>query len=94
MAMGQVMKFSGGNMGQYDAVTKELGFDKPDGWPSAVIAHSAGAVDDGFVVIEWWESEDDWNDFFATKLMPAFEKVGGIPQPEVTRFEVHASHIR
>jgi hypothetical protein len=25
--------------------------------------------------------------------MSAFEKVGGIPQPEVTRFAVHASYI-
>jgi hypothetical protein len=58
-----------------------------------LIAHSAGSTDDGFCVIEWWGSEADWDTFFSQRLMPAFQKVGEIPQPDVTRFEVHASYI-
>ena len=34
----------------------------------------------------------DWDTFFRTRLVPAFQKVGDIPQPEVTRFDVHASY--
>ena len=57
------------------------------------LAHAAGPTGDGFTVIEWWQSEADWDKFFAERLMPAFEKVGDIPQPQVTRFEVHASYV-
>ena len=94
MAMGQVLDFTGGTMAMYDAVTAELGIKGNQGWPASLITHSAGATDDGFVVIETWDSEDAWNEFFESSLQPAFEKVGGIPQPNVTRFEVHATHTR
>jgi heme-degrading monooxygenase HmoA len=94
MAMGQVMEFAGGTMEQYDAVSQALGINGDDGWPAGVLTHSAGPGADGFVVIETWESEAAWNEFFTSRLQPAFEKVGGIPQPKVTRFEVEASHTR
>ena len=70
----------------------ELGWDGEKGKPEGVLAHAAGSTDDGFCVIEWWSSEGAWDKFFAERLAPAFEKVGGIPQPQVTRFEVHASY--
>jgi len=38
------------------------------------------------------ELEGDWDKFFAERLRPAFEKVGSIPQPQLTRFDVHASY--
>jgi hypothetical protein len=92
VAMGHVLRFPGGYMGLYDAVTKELGISGKDGWPDGLASHAAGATEDGFVVVEWWESEKAWDDFFVTKLQPAFEKVGGIPEPQVTRFDVHNSY--
>jgi heme-degrading monooxygenase HmoA len=94
MAMGHVLEFRGGTMEQYNAVTEELGIKGEQGWPAGVLTHAAGATADGFVVIETWESEDAWNDFFASRLRPAFEKVGGVPQPDITRFDVQASHQR
>jgi heme-degrading monooxygenase HmoA len=94
MAMGHVLMFSGGDISMYDAVREALGIHDNVGWPDVLIAHSAGAVPDGFVVAEWWESEDAWNDFFATRLQAAFAKVGDLPQPERTTFEVHNAHIR
>ena len=39
-------------------------------------------------IIDSWESVSDWGRFLATRLQPAFQKVGGIPQPKTTRFEV------
>jgi hypothetical protein len=92
MAIGQILQFSGAGIDKYDAVQKELGWDNEDGKPQGILAHAAGATDNGFCVIEWWNSEGDWDRFFADRLRPAFEKVGGIPQPEVTRFEVHSSY--
>lgn len=91
MAFGQVLKFSGVGMDKYDAVRTELGWDVDQGMPSGLLAHAAGKTDDGFCVIEWWTTEDDWNAFFSSALQPAFGKVGGLPQPEVTSFSVHKS---
>jgi heme-degrading monooxygenase HmoA len=91
MAMGQVLEFPSATMAQYDAVREALGISGEEGWPSGVLTHAAGPTPDGFVVIETWESEGAWNAFFESQLRPAFEKVGGIPEPKVTRFEVHNS---
>jgi hypothetical protein len=93
MAIGQILQFAGASIDKYDAVQKELGWDGEIGKPQGVLAHAAGATANGFCVIEWWNSEGDWDRFFADRLRPAFEKVGGIPQPEVTRFEVHSSYV-
>ena len=92
MAIGQILQFSGATIGKYDAVRNELGWDSETNKPEGIIAHAAGSTDDGFCVIEWWESEAAWDTFFADRLRPAFEKVGDIPQPQVTRFDVHASY--
>jgi hypothetical protein len=92
MAIGQILQFSGASIDKYDAVQKELGWDGEDGKPKGLLAHAAGSTDGGFCVIEWWNSEGDWDAFFGARLMPAFEKVGDIPQPQVTRFDVHSSY--
>jgi hypothetical protein len=68
-----------------------LGWDEDKGMPSGLLAHAVGKTDDGFCVIVWRNSEGDWDAFFAAQLQPAFGKVGGIPQPEVTRFTLHKS---
>jgi hypothetical protein len=93
MAMGQIMRFRGGSIEKYDAVREELGWrGGEDNKPEGLLGHAAGATDDGFCVIEWWNSRGEWDKFFAERLRPAFEKVGDIPQPEVDTFEVHASY--
>ena len=93
MPMGQVMQFRGGSIEKYDAVKEELGWDGGEGnKPEGLLGHAAGATADGFCVIEWWSSPSAWEKFFSDRLQPAFEKVGDIPQPEVSTFDVHASY--
>jgi hypothetical protein len=91
MAIGQILRFSGVGTDKYDAVRAELGWDEDKGMPAGLLAHAVGETDEGFCVIEWWDSEGAWDTFFSSALQPAFGKVGGIPQPEVTRFTVHKS---
>jgi hypothetical protein len=93
MAIGQILQFSGANITKYDAVRHELGWDGEQGKPQGILAHAAGSTENGFCVIEWWNSEGDWDRFFSERLRPAFEKVGDIPPPQVTRFEVHGSYV-
>lgn len=94
MAMGQTMQFLGASIDKYDEVQDALGWHDATGAPEGLLAHAAGKTADGFCVVEWWNAESDWDTFFAERLQPAFEKVGGMPQPQVTRFEVHSSYIR
>jgi hypothetical protein len=93
MAIGQILQFTGASIEKYDAVQKELGWDGEQGKPEGILAHAAGSTETGFCVIEWWTSAGDWDRFFAERLRPAFEKVGDIPQPQVTRFDVHSSYV-
>ena len=93
MAIGQILQFPGVSVDTYDAVRREIGWDGKKGSPDGLLAHAAGPVGDGFCVAEWWSSEAAWDKFFAERLAPAFEVVGGMPQPQVTRFDVHASYI-
>jgi hypothetical protein len=93
MAMCQIMQFSGASIDKYDAVRQELGWDGEKGKPEGLLAHAAGSTSDGFCVVEWWDSEAAWDKFFAERLAPAFGKVGDIPQPQVTQFDVHNSYV-
>ncbi len=92
MAMAQVLEFSGVGIDKYDAVRSELGWIDNNSAPEGLLAHAAGATGDGIYVIEWWESVSDWDRFLATRLQPAFQKVGGIPQPKAVQFEVHGRY--
>ena len=92
MPIGQMMQFHGTSIDKYDAVKQELGWNGDDNVPAGLVAHAAGKTDDGFCVIEWWNSQADWDAFFADRLRPAFETVGDIPQPEVSTFDVHSSY--
>ncbi len=92
MAMGQTLQFSGVSIDKYDEVQDALGWHDGTGAPEGLLAHAAGATENGFCAVEWWTAESDWDRFFSERLRPAFEKVGDIPQPEVTRFDVHSAY--
>jgi hypothetical protein len=35
-----------------------------------------------------WESQEAFDEFRASRLGPAFEQVGGMPQPDLTPFAI------
>ena len=94
MAIGLVMQFKGVlGPDKYDAIMSELGLSAGGGnWPAGIISHVAGATADGWCVVDVWESQGQFDRFFGERLKPAFDKVGNIPQPEITSFDVHLSH--
>jgi hypothetical protein len=53
------------------------------------VTHSAGKTATGWCVVDVWESEAHFGKFRETRLGPAFAKVGGIPEPKVTTFQVY-----
>ena len=90
MAVGLVMRFHGVDARRYEAVMRQLGLTATGGdWPEGLISHAAGATDEGWCVVDVWESQKQFDTFLASRLLPAFERAGGLPDAEVTTFQVH-----
>ena len=86
MAIGFLLEFAGATSDQYDRTLArlELGGKLPSGGRF----HIAGPTDDGFRVVDVWESQDDFDRFFEEKLAAAFE-AEGMPAPNVSTWPVH-----
>lgn len=81
----------GGTKEQYDEVAGRLtdgkGLDSLDDWPAGgLLFHVAGPTDDGFRVIDVWESEEAFAAFGET-IGPILQEVGFPGEPKL--FEVH-----
>ncbi len=98
MAVGLIMRFPGVGSDKYDAIMEELGLPfgdagDADDWPEGIISHAAGVAPDGaLTVVDVWESQAAFDRFLTSTLGPTFEKVGGMPQPAVTPFQVHNTY--
>ncbi len=90
MSVAFVLQFDNIGQDKYDAVMIELGLDRMGAeWPAGVLGHTAGKTADGWCVVDIWESEAAFEKFHESRLAAAFTKVGGIPEPKVTTFEVY-----
>ncbi len=90
MAVAFVMEFAALERAKYDAVMKEMGLDRPDvNWPNGLVSHLAGKTADGWCVVDVWESPQAFDAFRQSMLGPAFERVGGLPQPRVTQVDIY-----
>ena len=90
MAIGIIMQFDGLTQTKYEAVMKELNLKlhADANWPEGIVSHTAGKSPNGWCVVDVWESEAAFGKFRETRLQPAFGKVGNMPEPKVTKFEV------
>jgi len=61
--------------------------------PAGLILHVAGPTDEGFRIIDVWESEGAWQDFRARRLAPAIAALGGPSRPAPTFRDLHPAHI-
>jgi hypothetical protein len=95
MAVGIRLKFIGGTQENYDAAHAVM--DTENDPPAGMIVHSAGPVDGGWGVIDFWESRDAFDQFVAARLMPRLQGLGdrGFPSPpDVREFPVHNLETR
>jgi len=87
MAVAYLMQFAGVTPEQYDAVMQELNLgSKP---PKGALLHMAGPSEDGWRVVDVWESQEIFDAFAATKLGPALHNAGITEQPAITAWPVH-----
>ena len=90
MAVGIRLKFPGGTQQQYEAVHGHMDIDNDP--PAGLVFHSAGPIDGGWGVIDFWESADAFDRFEQGRLMPAVGELGdrAFPGPPDRRdFPVH-----
>ena len=90
MPVGIRLKFSGGTQEQYDTVHEHMNIDGDP--PSGLIFHSGGPIDEGWGVLDFWESRDAFDQFVSGRLMPGMQELGdrGMPgPPDVHEFPVH-----
>lgn len=61
--------------------------------PAGLILHVAGPTDEGFRIIDVWESEQAWERFRGEQLAPAIAALGGPSRPEPTFRDLRAAHV-
>ncbi len=97
MAIGFVMQFSGVGTAGYDDAMRHLELESPgvsgveNDWPDGLISQAAGSNAAGWCVVDIWESREKFDNFMQRRLGPAMGKAG-LPEPEVTPFEVYNIH--
>jgi hypothetical protein len=90
MAVGIRLKFSGGTEEQYDAVHDSVNVDADP--PEGLILHSAGPIDEGWGVLDFWESRSAFDNFVSGRLGPALQELGDRGMsgpPDIHEFPVH-----
>jgi hypothetical protein len=91
MAVGIWLKFPGGTQEQYQAVHDAVNAGSPLDRADGLLVHSAGPIDGGWGVIDFWESSEAFDRFTQDKLMPVLQQLGerGFPSPpEAEHFTV------
>jgi hypothetical protein len=71
MAVAFIFEVPGAGQEQYDAVMEKLGPSVP-----GRLYHAAGPYEEGWMVIDIWESQEAFEAFLAEKLLPVARRVG------------------
>lgn len=91
MAVGLRIKFAGGTEAQYEAVNAQMNIEENP--PDGLIFHAAGPIEEGWGVIDFWESRGQFDAFLAGRLGQAIQELGdqGMPgPPDIKEFPVHS----
>jgi len=83
------MYVPGGTIEQYQQVNDALGITGDDTAPEGLILHMAGDSEDGFLIVDVWESEEALNRFFEQDGAGAALAQAGMPQVQP---EIHQLH--
>lgn len=80
MAVGIVFEGAGVSQAQYEQLHNELSPDNQP--PPGLLYHAAGPSENGFCVVEVWESQDVADQFFKEKLGQALQNAQINVQPK------------
>ncbi len=80
MAIGFIFNNPGQTQEQYDAAVEQMNLEEslPEGW----IFHAAGPTEDGWRVVEVWESQEAFDAYYQ-RLGPSLQNLGvSLGQPD------------
>ncbi len=86
MAIGLLCEVPGGTQQQYDEIMRELNLGGK--LYAGQLYHIAGPMDDGWRVVDVWESREAFDRFFNDKLQRAMQNAN-LPQPRLSFFPIH-----
>ena len=88
MTVGIRIKFAGLSQEQFDQVNKHV--DPATNPPKGLLFHASGPIDEGWGVIDFWESRQDF-DAFQNRIQESVVAAGVELQgpPDVKEFPVH-----
>jgi hypothetical protein len=88
MATVMLMHWPEATIDQYEAARSEV--DWEGNVPEGAKFHVAWMEEDGFHVLDLWESQAHFERFVESRLMPGVAKVGIQGQPRVRFYEAHS----
>jgi len=91
MAANLIATVNGGTLAQYDQASADL---IKSGMPPGLLHHVCAPTDDGFMVIETWESEKAIEDFTGSERFRHQIGATGMPAPEIEVRPVHHVQVR
>jgi hypothetical protein len=77
-----------GTLEQYDEVLQRLGFTPQGPGAAGGLFHWVAKIDNGFRVTDVWQTRELFEDYYRVHVGPVAAELG-LPEPEVTIFEVH-----
>jgi hypothetical protein len=88
MALVMLMHWPEVSKQQYEQVRKEINWEAKV--PKGAKFHAAWFADDGLHVMDLWQSQADWDAFFAGQLGPAVKNAKIQGQPNVQYGKTHS----
>jgi len=89
LAVGIRIKLPGVTKEQFDAAHDHINQDRSS--PPGMLFHASGPVDDGWEVIDFYESRADFDAFLESRIQPGIAASGVQMQepPDIKEFPVH-----
>jgi hypothetical protein len=87
MAVGIRIKLPGVNAEEFDRVDALI--DARGNHPDGLIFSASGPTEDGWRVVDFWESRAHFDAFGAERIGPAVAAAGLSVQPDIAEFPIH-----
>ena len=88
MAVAIEMNYPGATLAQYDEVIKIMGATPGGLHPDGALFHWIAKTDDGFRVVDVWESKEQFERFVQEKIGPLGEQLG-MAKPEMRFVDIY-----
>jgi hypothetical protein len=89
MAVAVEMEFSGATLAQYDQAVEGMGFQPKGTHRRGCLFHWAAGTDNGFRVVDVWETREQFERFRDEEIGPWADRAGVTEPPTMTFTEVY-----